>query len=129
MRKQTLLIVLSMFVSTNHRAEAQIETTIQIGGSDVVLTVWEGLASPAVTVLLGGHSWGGGMALAYAARDASIRTVFSIAGTDHGTFIRKYLSEPGYAAMIDPMLESTAKPQGPKSVTRNGKNNCRQQLL
>ncbi len=65
------------------------------------------------SVVLGGYSWGGGMSLAYAARDTSISRVFSIAGTDHGTFIRQYQSDPEFAAMVDPMLESTASPQGP----------------
>jgi len=64
-------------------------------------------------VLLGGHSWGGGISLAYAARDTSVRRVFSIAGTDHGIFIRQCQRDPAYAATIEQVLESTAAPSGP----------------
>lgn len=64
-------------------------------------------------VVLGGHSWGGGMALAYAARDSSVRRVFSIAGTDHGQFIRQYQSDPEYAATLHQLLTESAAPQGP----------------
>lgn len=64
-------------------------------------------------VVLGGHSWGGGLALAYAARDSSVRRVFSIAGTDHGQFIRRYESDPEYAATLHRLLAESASPQGP----------------
>ncbi len=64
-------------------------------------------------IVLGGHSWGGGMALAYAARDSSVRRVFSVAGTDHGQFIRQYESDPDYAATLHEVLSSSAAPQGP----------------
>lgn len=64
-------------------------------------------------VVLGGHSWGGGMALAYAARDSSVRRVFSIAGTDHGQFIRQYESDPAYAATLHRLLTESAAPRGP----------------
>lgn len=64
-------------------------------------------------VVLGGHSWGGGMALAYAARDPSVRRVFSVAGTDHGLFIRQYQADPAYAAAIHEILTASAAPQGP----------------
>ena len=63
-------------------------------------------------VLLGGHSWGGGMSLAYAARDHSIQHSFSIAGTDHGQFIRQYQSDPHFAAMVDKILTATSAPLG-----------------
>jgi len=64
-------------------------------------------------VVLGGHSWGGGMALAYAARDTSIQRTFSIAGTDHGQFIRQYQADPTFAAMVDQILTETSAPVGP----------------
>ena len=63
-------------------------------------------------IILGGHSWGGGMSLAYSARDASIIKIFSIAGTDHGILIRKYISERNFAELIDRGLSSTAYPEG-----------------
>ena len=37
-------------------------------------------------VLLGGWSYGGGMALSDAAHNPTVDSVFSIAGTDHGEF-------------------------------------------
>ena len=37
-------------------------------------------------IILGGYSYGGGMALTYAANHPEIKTVFSIAGTDHGAY-------------------------------------------
>lgn len=64
-------------------------------------------------VILGGHSWGGGMSLAYAAQDTMVKRIFSVAGTDHGILIRKYLSDEKYAARIDGLLASTAAPEGP----------------
>ena len=64
-------------------------------------------------IVLGGHSWGGGMSLAYAARDSSVHRVFSVAGTDHGQFIRRYESDPEYAAALHRVLESSAAPNGP----------------
>lgn len=63
--------------------------------------------------ILGGYSWGGGMSLAYAARDTSVSKVFSIAGTDHGQFIRQYSTDQDFAAMVDKILTSTAAPEGP----------------
>ena len=64
-------------------------------------------------IILGGHSWGGGMCLAYAAQDTKVRRIFSVAGTDHGIFIRKYLSDEKYAGWIDKLLASSAAPEGP----------------
>jgi len=40
-------------------------------------------------LVLGGYSYGGGMAMAYAARDPSVRRVISVAGNDHGEFARE----------------------------------------
>lgn len=63
-------------------------------------------------VVLGGHSFGGGMVLAYAAQDHSVKALVSIAGTDHGQLIRQYLSDPELAARIDAGLASMAA-EGP----------------
>lgn len=64
-------------------------------------------------VLLGGHSWGGGLSLAYAARDTSVKRVFSVAGTDHAQIIRKYQADPDLAARLERALARTAAPEGP----------------
>lgn len=64
-------------------------------------------------VLLCGDSWGGGMALAYAASDPSVRRVISIAGTDHGEFIRKFERDEAWASAVRGMLLSHRAPEGP----------------
>lgn len=65
------------------------------------------------SLFLGGYSFGGGLAMAYASRDPSIRRIFSIAGTDHAQIIRQYGEDESYAAMLKEALQSTAAPQGP----------------
>ena len=64
-------------------------------------------------LVLGGHSYGGGMAMAYAARDSSVRRVISIAGNDHGEFAREMQRNAALAEGIRRMLLSTLAPEGP----------------
>lgn len=64
-------------------------------------------------IVLGGHSWGGGVSLAYGARDSTVPRLFSVAGTDHGIFIRAYESDPDYAAALHEALTATSAPKGP----------------
>jgi pimeloyl-ACP methyl ester carboxylesterase len=64
-------------------------------------------------IALGGHSYGGGMAMAYTAADTSIRRVISIAGNDHGYWIRRMQSDPQFAEDMRQMLMSTRAPEGP----------------
>jgi pimeloyl-ACP methyl ester carboxylesterase len=64
-------------------------------------------------IMLGGHSFGGGMSMAYAATDPSVRHIISIAGTDHGEFIREFERNESYASMMREYLESTKAPEGP----------------
>lgn len=64
-------------------------------------------------LILGGYSYGGGMALAYAASHPEIKRIFSIAGTDHGEFAREYKRNPASAEMIDAMFEELKSPTGP----------------
>ncbi|MCA9756677.1 MAG: alpha/beta fold hydrolase [Candidatus Eisenbacteria bacterium] len=47
-------------------------------------------------VALGGHSWGGGIALAYAAEHPEVGRVVAIAASDHGVFIRRVDEDPDY---------------------------------
>lgn len=56
-------------------------------------------------IILGGYSYGGGMALTYAANHPEIREVFSIAGNDHGAFMREYNRNPEMKKMMDEMFE------------------------
>lgn len=63
-------------------------------------------------IILGGYSYGGGMALTYAANHPEIREVFSIAGNDHGAFMREYNRNPEMKKMIDEMFdELKAQPE------------------
>lgn len=64
-------------------------------------------------IVIGGHSFGGGTAMAYAARDPRVRAVVSLAGTDHGVFIREYQRNASFAEMVSNMLRSTQAPEGP----------------
>ncbi|RLC34418.1 MAG: hypothetical protein DRH33_09350 [Candidatus Nealsonbacteria bacterium] len=48
-------------------------------------------------LILGGYSYGGGMALAYAAEYPGFKRIFAIAGTDHGEFAREYKRNPLFA--------------------------------
>jgi len=64
-------------------------------------------------LFLGGYSYGGGMALAYASTDPTTKWVFSIAGTDHAQLIRKYQQDQEFAAFLRTTLSSTAAPYGP----------------
>ncbi len=97
-------------------------TTTFAGVLDDIGAVWEWLHSADVVggfrvdtarTALGGHSFGGGMALAYAARDARVRRVVSIAGNDHAAFVRELDRSPAMAAEILAMLRSTQTPDGP----------------
>ena len=64
-------------------------------------------------IILGGYSYGGGMALTYAANHPEIKKIFSVAGTDHGEFMREYASDSDFVKMIDPIFEELKAPQGP----------------
>ena len=66
----------------------------------------------ATRLVLGGYSYGGGMAMAYAARDPSVRRVISIAGTDHGEFARELQRNAAFAEGIRGWLLSTRAPEG-----------------
>jgi len=64
-------------------------------------------------LVLGGYSYGGGMALAYAASHPEIKRIVSIAGTDHGEFAREYMRNSTFAEMIDASFEEMKFPAGP----------------
>jgi dipeptidyl aminopeptidase/acylaminoacyl peptidase len=71
-------------------------------------------------VFLGGWSYGGGMALTYAALHPDVRAVFSIAGTDHGEFMREYERNPEFAKTMDEGFVSLAAPDGPVRFDKGG---------
>ena len=64
-------------------------------------------------IYLGGWCFGGGMALTYAANHPEITAVFSIAGNDHGEFLREYISNAEMRKMIDDMFTEITAPEGP----------------
>jgi pimeloyl-ACP methyl ester carboxylesterase len=66
-----------------------------------------------IRLALGGYSYGGGMAMAYAARDSGVRRLISIAGNDHGEFIRACKRNATFAEAVRAYLLSTRAPQGP----------------
>ena len=68
-------------------------------------------------IILGGYSYGGGMALTYAANHQGIKEVFSIAGNDHGAFMNEYNSNPEMQKDIDKMFDELKKQ---KEVVRFG---------
>ncbi len=64
-------------------------------------------------LVLGGYSYGGGMAMAYAAHDPGIHRVISIAGTDHGELGRELQRNAELNTMFRAFLRSTRVPDGP----------------
>jgi pimeloyl-ACP methyl ester carboxylesterase len=63
-------------------------------------------------LVLGGISYGGGMALTYAASHPEIRRVVSIAGTNNGEFAQEYLRNPTFAQWFDTWFEEQKFPAG-----------------
>ena len=57
------------------------------------------------SIYLGGYSYGGGMALTYAANHPEIKSVFSIGGNDHGAFFKEYNRNPEMRELIDQMFD------------------------
>jgi dipeptidyl aminopeptidase/acylaminoacyl peptidase len=57
-------------------------------------------------IILGGYSFGGGMALTYAANHPEIKEVFSIAGNDHGAAIKEYMNNPERKKMLDDIFDN-----------------------
>ncbi len=54
---------------------------------------------------IGGYSDGGGMALSYAVNHREINAVFSIAGNDHGEFMREYSKDKNLKNIVDNIFE------------------------
>lgn len=61
-------------------------------------------------LVLGGWSYGGGMALTYAAGHPEVAAVFSVAGTDHGEFMREYARDADYRRMVDDIFDGMSRP-------------------
>ncbi len=68
-------------------------------------------------IMLGGYSFGGGMALTYAANHPTIKEVFSIAGNDHGAAVRDYEQNPERQKMLDNIFDEL---KSEKEIVRFG---------
>jgi len=71
-------------------------------------------------IYLGGYSYGGGMALTYAANHSEIKAVFSIAGNDHGVFMEEYKRNQEMQKMIDKMFNDLKAQPGKVRFARGG---------
>lgn len=105
--------------SGTHQSEGEfsLENTLRD-----ILTAYQYLHLPEIIssfnidpmrICLGGASYGGGMALAFAANHPEINSVFSIAGTDHGELAREYSRNPSFAQMMDSIFDELKAPLGP----------------
>jgi dipeptidyl aminopeptidase/acylaminoacyl peptidase len=81
------------------------------------------------SIILGGWSYGGGMALTYAIRHPEIRTVFTIAGVDWGEYYTEYLRNPEFKKITDGNMAKMAsmadvarfeKGAMPDEITKDG---------
>jgi dipeptidyl aminopeptidase/acylaminoacyl peptidase len=59
-------------------------------------------------IILGGWSYGGGMALAYAVKNHGIKMVFSIAGVDWGEYYEEYIRNPEFKKTTDDNMSKMA---------------------
>lgn len=92
------------------------------GGLQDVASAWQWLGHQKIRkkfsidptkLLLGGYSNGGGLALAYAARDPNVRRVISVAGTEFTEFAHQLQHDPIFAENIRQWLLTTMAPDGP----------------
>lgn len=63
-------------------------------------------------LVLGGHSFGGSIAILHAARDPRVRGVLAVAGADHSTYARRLREDPGYRDQLRRVLADARAPQG-----------------
>jgi dienelactone hydrolase len=66
-------------------------------------------------IVLGGYSYGGGMAMTYAIKHPEIISVFTIAGVDWGEYYEEYIRNPEFKKTVDINLEKMA---GQKEIVR-----------
>ena len=63
-------------------------------------------------IVVGGHSFGGAMALTAAIYNDEIKRIISIAGADESVLGRKWKTNPQFRNSLKPILESTIYPEG-----------------
>jgi len=80
-------------------------------------------------VILGGWSYGGGMAMTYSIKHPEIKTVFTIAGVDWGEYYEEYIRNPAFKKSTDArmaklvtMIEQIRFDKGtmPDEITKDG---------
>jgi predicted esterase len=80
-------------------------------------------------IILGGYSYGGGMAMTYSIKHPEITMVFSIAGVDWGEYYEEYMRNPEFKKMTDAnmgklstLVEQVRFEKGamPDEVTKDG---------
>jgi pimeloyl-ACP methyl ester carboxylesterase len=80
-------------------------------------------------IILGGWSYGGGMAMTYAIKHPEITTVFTIAGVDWGEYYEEYMRNPEFKKTIDANMAKLAalteqirfdKGTMPDEITKDG---------
>jgi len=64
-------------------------------------------------IIIGGHSFGGGISLTYAANNPEIKYVFSVGASDHAQLAREYKNNPQLAEMLDASFARLEAPEGP----------------
>jgi pimeloyl-ACP methyl ester carboxylesterase len=64
-------------------------------------------------IVLGGWSYGGGMAMTYSIRHPEITLVFTIAGVDWGEYYEEYLRNPVFRKITDDSMARLATSAGP----------------
>jgi len=65
------------------------------------------------SIVLCGYSFGGGMSLTFAANHPEVSRIISIAGTDHGEFVREYLGNESMAKILNESFDEMKSPEGP----------------
>lgn len=82
----------------------------------------------ATAIIVGGYSFGGGLAMTYAMNHPEIKHVFSIAGNDWGEHMEEYTHNPEIKAQIDASIDSvvssgTVRPEPgaqPRDIASSG---------
>jgi len=63
-------------------------------------------------LILAGNSFGGGVAMVYAARDTTVTRVISIVGADHGVLARRLNADTAYTSTLRSRLAQAEAPRG-----------------
>lgn len=70
-------------------------------------------------LLLGGYSFGGGMAITFACHNDDIKSVFTISGPNYHEFMREYAENESYKTMTDDYISSLKAPDSQLTFSVN----------